>query len=204
MRLLYIQASPRTMRSHCKAIAEAFVEAWSRFNTGSKVDVHNIWEMELPDFDGAAVEGRYLAGAGKECSGEQRLAWGKVAGFAENFISYDRYVIASPMWNYLMPYRMKHYLDLVIQPGISFMRSDEEYKSAAAQKKTALFLARAGEYPEGSPLDFQKPYFEQSFKMMGLKNNYYIMVEPTGADAQAVKSMHTAKINEALALAKEF
>lgn len=204
MKLLYIQASPRTMRSHAKAIADAFVEAWSRFNAGAKVDVHSIFEMELPELDGIAVEGRYLVGSGKEVPDEHREAWGKVANFAENFISYDRFVIASPMWNYLMPYKMKHYLDLVIQPRITFMRKDDEYKKAVAQKKSALFLARGGEYADGHPMDLQKPYFDRTLNMMGIKENHYIMVEPTGADAQSVKNMHTAKINEALALAKIF
>lgn len=204
MKLLYIQASPRTMRSHSKAIADAFVDAWGRFNSGAKVDVHNIWEMDLPEFDGLAVEARYLVGAGKEASEEHRASWGKIAGFAENFIGYDRFVIASPMWNYLMPYRMKHYLDIVIQPRITFMRQDQAYKDAVKRKKTALFLARSGTYPEGSPADFQKPYFKQALNMMGLVNNHYILIEGTGGKPEEVKAMHTAKINEALVLAKEF
>lgn len=204
MKLLYIQASPRTMRSHSKAIADAFVEAWGRFNTGSKVDVHNIWDMNLPEFDGLAVEARFLVGAGKEASDAHRAAWGKVAKFAEDFIGYDRFVISSPMWNYLMPYKLKHYLDLVIQPGITFMVKDEAYKAAVAQKKTALFLARNGTYPAGSPMDFQKPYLEQCLKMMDLTNNHYILIEGTGGKPEDVKAMHTAKINEALVLAKEF
>ena len=204
MKLLYIQASPRVMRSHSKAIADAFVEAWGRFNTGSKVDVHNVWEMALPEFDGLGVEARYLVGAGKEASPEHKEAWGKVSKFAENFISYDRFVIASPMWNYHVPYKMKQYLDVVIQPGITFMREDEEYKRALAQKKAALFLARNGTYSEGSPLDFQKPYFTTALKMMGLTNNNFILIEGTGGKPEAVKQMHTEKINEALVLAKEF
>lgn len=204
MKLLYIQASPRTMRSHGKAIADAFVEAWGRFNGHAKVDAHNIWEMDLPELDGLAAEARYLAGAGKEAGEEHREAWGRVAGFAENFISYDRFVIASPMWNYLVPYKLKHYLDLVIQPRITFMREDEEYKSAVARKKAALFLARGGSYPGGSQLDFQKPYLNLALNMMGLTNQHYIMLDGTGGDPLAVRNMHTAKINEALALAKDF
>lgn len=192
------------MRSHSKAVADAFVEAWSRFNSGSKVDVHNIWEMDLPEFDGLAVEARYLLGAGNECSDEHRSSWIRVAKFAEDFIAYDRFVIATPMWNYLMPYKMKHYLDLVIQPGVTFMRQDKEYEKDAAQKKVALFLARNGKYPEGAPTDFQRPYLAQALNMIGLTNQRCILIEGTGADAQSVKKMHTEKINEALTLAKDF
>lgn len=204
MKLLYIQASPRTMRSHSKAIADVFVEAWGRFNNGSKVDVHNIWEMNLPEFDGAAVEGRYMAGAGKEASPAAREAWDRVGAFAANFITYDRFVIAAPMWNYLVPYKLKHYLDLVIQPRITVMRRDEEYKEAVAQKKAMLFLSREGSYPEGNPMDFQRPYLNETLNMMGIARLSYILLEGTAGDPQSVKDMHTAKINESLALAKDF
>ncbi len=204
MKLLYIQASPRLMRSHAKAIADAFVEAWSKFNPDAKVVRKNLFETHLPDFDGVAVDARYMVGAGKTVTPEQQQAWDKVRKISEDFASFDRYVIASPMWNFGLPYKLKHYLDLVIQPRITFKNTDQAYLDSLKQKKVLLFLSRGGKYPEGSPVDFQRPYLAHVFNMMGLSNTTCVAIEPTVSDPESVRKMHTEKINEALQLAKGF
>lgn len=204
MKLLYIQASPRLMRSHAKAIADAFVEAWRKFNPDSTVAQKSLFEIDLPEFYGDAVDARYLVGAGLPSTQEQKDAWAAVKTYADEFAGYDRYVIATPMWNFGLPYKLKHYLDLVIQPKITFMREDDAYKQAAAQKKVALFLSRGGQYQEGSPVDFQRPYLAHALSVMGLSNTHWVLVEPTITDKAQVREMHTKKINEALQLAKEF
>lgn len=205
MRLLYVVASPRGMRSHSQAIADAFIEAWRKYNSGSSVVALNVFEADLPPFDGEAVEARYLVQSGKEANATHQEAWGRVAALAEDFKSFDRYVIASPMWNYNLPYRLKQYLDLIFQPRITFMTGEEERERAAA-KKACFLLARGGEYPAGCPSDFQRPYLEHVFGLMGLKPERlsWIMVEPTGGPGEKVKAMHTAKIAEALTTAKDF
>ena len=205
MKLLYIVASPRRARSHSQAIADAFIEAWRKYNSGSSVVALNVFEADLPPFDAEAVEGRYLVQSGKQAGDSSREAWGGAAALAEEFKSFERYVIASPMWNYSLPYRLKHYLDLIFQPRITFMTGEED-KARAAAKKACFLLARGGEYPIGCPSDFQRPYLEYLFSMMGLRpeNMSWIMVEPTGAAAEKVKAMHTAKIAEALTIAKDF
>lgn len=217
MRLLYIVASPRGARSHSQAIADAFIEAWRRYSSGSSVTTLNVFEADLPPFDGEAVEARYRVknalepdvanGPGKvdEAGQAQYEAWGRIAALAHEFKSYDRYVIASPMWNYNLPYRLKHYLDIVFQPGITFM-TDEADRERAACKKACFLLARGGEYPPACPTDFQRPYLAHLFGQMGLQpdNLNWIMVEPTGAAPDKVKAMHTARIAEALTIAKDF
>ncbi|MDL2285803.1 NAD(P)H-dependent oxidoreductase, partial [Desulfovibrio sp. OttesenSCG-928-F07] len=179
MKMLYIQASPRLMRSHSKAIADAFVEAWKRFNPEAKVVTKTLFELELPEFNEEVATARFLAGAGKAMTPEQQSAWGQVKTLAEEFAGFDRYCIATPMWNFSLPYKLKHYLDLVIQPGITFNNQSDEYKNAVKNKKVALFLARGGQYPEGSPIDMQKPYLAHALKMMGLTNTHWVLVEPT-------------------------
>jgi len=42
----------------------------------------------------------------------------QVVEIANRFISADRYLIAAPMWNSGIPYRLKQYIDLIHQPGL--------------------------------------------------------------------------------------
>ena len=204
MKLLYLQASPRLVRSHSIAIADAFVEAWGKYNSKATVTLKNLFQEKLPDFDNEAVNARYLAGRGLAMDKEQEAAWASVWKIIEEFKTYVRYVLASPMWNFNVPYKLKQYIDLVFQPAFTFDIIDPSYMQQMESKKICMFLARGAAYPEGSPQDFQTPYLDYIFGLMGFKQMHKIVIEPTVQEAEKVHAMHTAKINEALALAKEF
>jgi FMN-dependent NADH-azoreductase len=60
---------------------------------------------------------------------------------AEAFLkSADAYLISVPMWNFSIPYMLKHYIDIVIQPmdmGPERQRQKIEEAQAAAKKTGA-------------------------------------------------------------------
>lgn len=206
MNLLYTQASPRLLRSHSNAIADVFVSGWKEYNHGAKITTRNLFEMDLPDFNNDSVDGRYLVPRKLEASPEQRSAWVNAMHYVEDFKSFDRYVFASPMWNYNIPYKFKQYIDLMFQPGLTFYLKDGEYKDAVAQKKVCFILARGQEYTQNPEIDFQKPYLEHIFTLMGFakENMHWVVIEPTAAEDEAVHKMHSQRIQEALDIAKSF
>ncbi len=65
-KLLYIQASPRVGRSHSIAAADAFVETYREANPGHEVVTLNVFEADLPAFDGLAVQAKYAILHGKQ------------------------------------------------------------------------------------------------------------------------------------------
>jgi FMN-dependent NADH-azoreductase len=114
-KVLYVQASPRAERSKSIQVADAFVKAYAAKHPSDKVETLNLFTANLPTFDGLTINGKYNIMHGKAFSPEEKKAWEAVVKVIEHFKSFDKYVLAVPMWNFGIPYRLKQYLDIIIQ-----------------------------------------------------------------------------------------
>jgi FMN-dependent NADH-azoreductase len=208
-KLLYIIASPRGDRSYSKAVGDAFVEAYREANPNDEIAMLNLFEIDLPSFDGPALEVKYAIMSGKEATDEQREAWKAIEAVIEEFKSADKYVIATPMWNFGVPYRLKRYIDVIVQPSYLFSYSpDQGYKGLVTGKPAFVAYARGGAYGEGTgseSMDFQKTYLEALLGFIGFTDVQSAVVEPTaleGPDVAAKK--RDAAIAKAREIAKSF
>ncbi|MHC4745026.1 MAG: FMN-dependent NADH-azoreductase [Planctomycetota bacterium] len=208
-KLLYIKASPRVERSKSAAVADAFIGAYRQNNPKDVVDTLNLFEESMPTFDGLAVQAKYVILHGKEHSEEELQAWAAVEKVIERFVSADKYVLAVPMWNFSIPYRLKQYIDILVQPGYTFSYSEDAgYKGLVPGKPLLAVYARGGEYPKGSDaeaFDLQKKYIELVFGFMGFEDIRSICAEPMlmgGPDVAADKVLQA--VEEAKAAAAEF
>ena len=182
-RVLYIQASPRGKRSHCITVADAFVEAYKQKHPDDDIVTLNVFEASIPNFDGLAVQAKYTILHGKSHSKEELQAWKEVEKVIEQFTSADKYVLAVPMWNFGIPYRLKQYIDLLVQPGYTFSYSEDiGYQGLVVGKPMLVVYARGGEYPVGTEaeaFDLQTKYIELIFGFMGFEDICSVVVEPT-------------------------
>ena len=131
MKLLYIEASPRKENSTSSRVANAFVESYRKANPTDEIEHVPLFDVELPSFSGegadqkmAAIMDMITGGDGIEATGE----WAGVIQEIERLKSADKVLVSSPIWNFSIPYRLKHYFDLVCQPGLSFyVNAEAEY-----------------------------------------------------------------------------
>ena len=182
-RVLYIQASPRGKRSHCIMVADAFVEAYKQKHPDDDIVTLNVFDASIPNFDGPAVQAKYTILHGKSHSKEELQAWKEVEKVIEQFTSAGKYVLAVPMWNFSIPYRLKQYIDLLVQPGYTFSYSEDiGYQGLVVGKPMLVVYARGGEYPVGTEaeaFDLQTKYIELIFGFMGFEDICSVIVEPT-------------------------
>jgi FMN-dependent NADH-azoreductase len=153
-----------------------------------------VFDPSIPNFDGLAVQAKYTILHGKSHSQIEQQAWKDVEQVIEQFTSADKYVLAVPMWNFSIPYRLKQYIDLLVQPGYTFSYSpDAGYQGLISGKPMLVVFARGGEYPQGSEaeaVDLQIRYIELIFGFIGFKDINSVVVEPTlqgGPDVAGVK-----------------
>jgi FMN-dependent NADH-azoreductase len=208
-KLLYIQASPRVGRSHSLAVADAFVESYRENNPDDEIVTLDLFKADLLPFDGLAVQAKYTILHGQKHSQEELDAWKAVEVVIEEFKSADKYVMAVPMWNFGIPYPLKHYIDIIVQPGYTFSYTPEEgYKGLVTGKPIFIAYARGGEYPPGSDyeaFDLQKKYLELILGFMGFTDIRSIAVEPTlMGGPEVAKAKREAAIEQAKQMAKEF
>lgn len=119
-KLLYIQASPRGQRSKSIRVADAFVEAYRQGHGDDEIDTLNLFAADLPTFDGDILNAKYAILHGQQATDDQRKAWRSVEQVIERFAAADKYLFAVPMWNFGIPYRLKHYINVLVQPGYTF------------------------------------------------------------------------------------
>ena len=189
-RLLYIESSPRKARSASSEVAAAFIEAYRNENSGAFVDLLDLWAKPLPEFDQAALDARYAVMGGVSFSAPQKAAWGTIEQMTDRFKAADLIVFSVPMWNFGIPYKLKHYLDLVMQPGLTFgFEAARGYFGLMTDKKALTIYASGGEYLPGTAgelMDFQSRYLNLALKFLGISDLHEIRVAPTlarGPDA---------------------
>jgi FMN-dependent NADH-azoreductase len=206
--LLYIEASPRKKRASSIEVAHTFLEAFRQNYPNDRVETLDLWSTNLPVFDGDVIDAKYAILHGQSHTQAQRKAWQAVEQIIADFKKADLYLFSLPMWNFNIPYKLKQFIDVIVQPSYTFSYSPSEgYKGLVTGKPVMLIYSRGGAYNLGTgseALDFQKPYMETILKFIGFADIRSIIIEPTLASAEEKdKAVHKAK-EEAEKKAKEF
>ncbi len=207
-RILYIQASPRTQRSHAIAVANVFVGAYVKKHPAVHVATINVFKDNIPAFDGEAVQAKYAIMHGAEHTKEQKDAWARIQRAIEQFMSVDRYIFAVPMWNFGIPYRLKQYIDVIVQPGLTFTVNEKGYEGLVKGKSAFIVYARGGRYAPGSgaeAYDLQSKYLELILQFIGIRDIRSLRVEPTLAEGpETAQKELEAAIERARSMAGDF
>lgn len=181
--LLYIEASPRKTSSSSIAAAEGFLDAISRHCPGAEIDRLSLWQTTLPEFDGATISAKYATLAGRQFSAPEAAAWQEIARMVERLKAAWCVVIATPMWNFGIPYKLKHWIDLITQPGLTFSFSAETgYAPLLKPRPVLVILSSSGDYTTGASRgrpDLATPYLREALKFIGLSDVTFVPIGPT-------------------------
>lgn len=189
-KLLYVKGSPRTNRSRSMGAAEALLTEYRKRNPDVKVDIIDLWQDSLPEFNETAATARYKAFQDIEMSEAENDAWGKVRAFTENFKRFDEYLFAVPMWNFSLPYRVKNFIDIVTQPHLTFEVTETGYKGLLENKKAYVVFSSQGTYdaPELAAIDHCRPYFRLFLGFIGITDISEINLQGTEDQSDQIKA----------------
>jgi len=204
--LLYIESSPRKSRSASIDVANAFIQRYQQCHPGSVVVTLDLWSLELPEVTSELLEAKYAGINGTPLTPAQQQAWERVKSLGQAFHAADHILLSVPLWNFGIPYKLKHLIDAVCHKDILFSFSPEEGAGGLLGGKAAtLVLARGLDYAAdgvGSfhSLDFQKPYLEAWLKFVGIESVDTVTVDKTlfGPDVDA--SVRESARREAIAV----
>lgn len=162
-KLLYIQASPRHSASRSIAVADAYLAALKARDPSLEVDTIELWDAGLPEFDGNRANAKLTVFAGGVNEGAQATLWDEIVDIASRFTRADRYLFAIPMWNGGIPYKLKQYIDLIHQPGLTFGFDPEKGYFGLLKEKSATLVYTSGAFSEAFPspafgVDHQSTY----------------------------------------------
>lgn len=200
-KMLHIIATPRGEDSRTLRVSEAFLETFQENHPGWVIEELNLTREEMPSLTAKRVDGKYLLLSGREIYGELREQWQEILMHIERFLSADAYLISTPMWNFSIPYILKHYIDIIVQPKYLFQYTETGTEGLALNKKMAVITSRGGYYrsPDMQSLDFQEPYLRIIFGFVGITDIHFINAEPMDMGIE----MQEQKIHEARQAARE-
>ena len=204
-KLLYLESSPRKDRSASIEVAQSFIGAFQDADAKNEVDTLDLWDFQLPEFDGDRINAKYKVLHEENPTNEEAKAWDEISKIVTLFKDADSYLFSIPMWNFSIPYKLKHFIDVIIQPGLTFNFSPETgYQGLVTGKPVTVIYARGGEYSstETIAMDFQKTYMEMILGFIGFQDIKTIMVEPTLTDSQSIERTLSASKDQAILFAK--
>lgn len=183
-RLLHVIGSPRGALSRSGLVATAWLDALRVHRPDIAVDTLDPWREELPPLDAAAVAAKMAVTRGGTPDPAQRAAWDAVLAVVERFRAADRYLFTVPMWNGGIPYRVKHYIDLIMQPGLLFTLDRATGYAGLLRNKRATVIYSAGIHAPGLPpafgADYHATYFDWWLRETGVAEIDTIRLPPTG------------------------
>ena len=199
--ILHLVASPRS-ESYSSRLAGAFFEAYREARPNDRIETLDVFQADIPQFYAPQATAKYAVIAGRALRDEAEAAWQPVVEAINHFKGFDLYVISSSMWNFGVPYRLKQYIDVIVQPSLTFAASAQGVTGLVTGRPLMLLLARGGVYRSGNPqetFDFQETYLRCIFGYIGFTDIRAVAIQgtlqnkPEQLEADMGKAMATAR-----------
>jgi FMN-dependent NADH-azoreductase len=157
-RLLVISFTPKGPLSRTRRLLDAWLARRRGADAGLHVDEVDLVNTELPPVDGPVALAKGSVAAGSQLAPTQQRAWDAITPWAREFLAADEVAIAAPMWNFSLPYPVKHYLDVIVQPGLLFRYTAQGPQGLCAGKPLTLVTTRGNAYADLPQVNFQTNY----------------------------------------------
>ena len=163
--LLHIESSPRKTRSASLDVARAYLEAYRDAHPDHSIDVLDLWSIALPEFDGDALDAKYADLSGTPLSEAQQQAWAGIRHVAQRLHDADTLLLSVPLWNFSIPYKLKHFIDVVSQRNILFSFDERGSAGLLKGKQAVVIYARGLDY--SMRLEHTRPFVRFSAAVYG-------------------------------------
>ncbi len=195
-KILHIIASPRGAESHSSKLAEAYLATAKMENPDLIIDVLDLWEQELPEFDGDKAAAKMTFFGVGEMDAARQSAWDQIVTIIDRFTDADAYVLSVPMWNGGIPYKLKQYIDIITQPGLLFGFDPEAGYSGLLKNKVARVFYTAGVYAPGAHpkfgTDYHSTYLSWWLDFIGVSEIKDVRFQPSLLTADPAGDQETA------------
>ena len=183
-------------------VSTAARELMDRLKIPFRLKEVDLWkQLTNYDCDYAAAKLRILQGRG---TAEDIMKVEPVLLMAREINVVDVLVVSTPMWNYSLPYVLKQYIDIVIQPGINFKERRGEPPKAVRPDRPLMLITSAGGH--GSPdRDFLAPYLKLIFSLVGFDKFHHVnMCGLSQATREEIFAQKTGEIREMAAQLEKY
>jgi FMN-dependent NADH-azoreductase len=206
-KLFHLRCSPRGDSASSEA-AEAFLARFREVRPNWDIDVMDLWRESLPEFTGEALAAKYARLEGRNFSDRERDAWAAIERMVLRLSLAERVLVSTPMWNFGVPYKLKHWIDLVSQPGLTFrFEPSRGYIPLLRNCPTLVIVASGSDFATGmnrGRVDMATPYIREALRFIGLSDSRFVLIGPTTGAAGAVEAAREAARRRLIEMAASF
>jgi FMN-dependent NADH-azoreductase len=204
-KILYITAHPHDeTQSYSMAVGKAFIDEYKQVNQNDEVVYIDLYKENIPHIDADVFSGwgKLRSGQGfEQLSADEKAKVGRLNELSDQFISADKFVFVTPLWNFSFPPIMKAYLDSVAVAGKTFKYTENGPIGLLPDKKALHIQARGGFYSEGpaAQLEMGHRYIAVMMSFFGIPSLEGLFVEGHNAmpdKAQEIKENAIARAKD--------
>ena len=199
MKVLHIDASPRTVRSVTRKLTSAFINALRVKHPGLKVTHHDIGHHP-PAFISDSWVGAALAPADHNDPAMKGVLHHSDELTTE-LMATDLLVIGSPMHNFTVSASLKAWIDQVVRTDMTFKITEAGVEPLLKGKKAIIVTSRGG-FVAGTAYDFQEPYLRTILGFIGITDVTFVHAEGVNEGEQARETAMTTAAAKLIELAK--
>ena len=139
-KLLYITAHPLDeLASNSMAAGKAFIDSYKENHASDEVKHIDLFKEDIPVIDKDVLTGWGKLRNGDDLTKEEQQKVDRFSEILEEFLSADKYVFVSPMWNLSFPPVLKAYIDAISIAGKTFKYTAEGPQGLLTDKKYYTF-----------------------------------------------------------------
>ena len=194
-KLLHIACSSRA-GSESAAGARVFLDHFRKAHPDWEIDAMNLWRDPLPEFEGYVLEAKYARMGSTPLTNSQRDAFAVAERLALRLSLAERVLISTPMWNFSIPYKLKQWLDVIIQPGLTFRFDPAQgYLPLLEDRPTVVIVASGSDFVTGmnrGRIDMATPYLREALRFIGIADVRFVPIGPTTGPAEPIRTAREA------------
>lgn len=121
------------------AAGKAFIESYKENHASDEVKHIDLFKEDIPVIDKDVLTGWGKLRNGDDLTKEEQQKVDRFSEILEEFLSGDKYVFVSPMWNLSFPPVLKAYIDAISIAGKTFKYTAEGPQGLLTDKKFYTF-----------------------------------------------------------------
>lgn len=209
-KVLYVTANPKPEdQSFSLSVGRAFLEAYREKNPGDEITEVDLYKTEIPyiDADVFGGWGKLQQGAAfEDLTENEKAKVGRINQLCDQFVSADKYIFVTPLWNFSVPPMMKAYIDSICIAGKTFNYTENGPVGLLKNKKAVHIQSRGGVYSEGPAAGFElgDRYIRSLLTFLGVQPIESVIIEGTAQMPDQSGSIKAKAVEQAREVADGF
>ena len=175
-KVLIINASVRSAKSHSRKLTQLFVENWKNKNPNDKFTFREVGLVQIPPIDEKWISGAFVEPQDRTQENQSGVYYSNE--LVKELKEHNIYVIGTPMYNWSIPGNLKSYIDQVMRINETWKfrsgKPDGDYVGLLKNKKLFILSSRGdtgyGENQKNEHMNFQTTYLKFIFGIMGISD----------------------------------